>query len=228
MRVSHNVFRHLQGIGPRLNPHARLVLLVMLIELIGAAAMGAMAIYVAQYVIGAPWIAPIGIGIYLVVQMASVPVWVKLAQRIPKHLLWRYAMIGSAMTYGGLFFLAFFENQTLQIAYNLVLVFLAGFAASCAGTIGPSVMSDIIDYDEQQSGERREGVYFAAWSFAAKSAGAVTIAFVGVALSLIGFVPNEEQTLATRIGMTAILGLFPLVCYGVGAWLFSRYSLDAD
>ncbi len=207
------------------NPHARLVLIVMLIELIGAAAMGAMAIYVAQYVIGAPWIAPISIGLYLVVQMASVPIWVKLALRIEKHLLWRYAMIGSAVTYGSLFFLAFIESQTVQIAYNLGCVFIAGFAASCAGTIGPSVMSDIIDYDESQSGERREGVYFAAWSFAAKSAGAVTIAFVGVALSLIGFVPNEEQTQATRIGMTAVLGLFPLVCYGVGAWLFSRYSL---
>lgn len=210
------------------NPHARLVLVVMLIELIGASAMAAMAIYVAQYVIGAPWIAPIAIGLYLVVQTASVPVWVKIAQRIPKHLLWHYAMIGSALTYGSLFFLAFIENQITQIAFNLVGVFLAGFAASCAGTIGPSVLSDIIDFDEKQSGERREGSYFAAWSFAAKSGGAVTIAVVGFALSLIGFVPNEEQSQSTQIGMTAILGLFPLVCYGVGAWLFSRYSLDLD
>ncbi len=208
------------------NPHARLVLIVMLIELIGASAMAAMAIYVAQYVIGAPWIAPIAIGLYLVVQTASVPAWVKLAQRIPKHVLWRYAMIGSAITYGSLFFLAFIESQTAQIAFNLVGVFFAGFAASCAGTIGPSVLADIIDFDERQSGERREGSYFAAWSFAAKSAGAVTIAVVGFALSLIGFVPNEEQSQATQIGMTAILGLFPLVCYGVGAWLFSRYSLE--
>ncbi len=208
------------------NPHARLVLIVMLIELIGASAMGAMAIYVAQYVIGAPWIAPIAIGLYLVVQTASVPIWVKLAQRIRKHHLWRYAMIGSALTYGSLFFLAFIEDQTAQITFNLVGVFLAGFAASCAGTIGPSVLSDIIDFDEKQSGERREGSYFAAWSFAAKSAGAVTIAVVGIALSLIGFVPNEEQSEFTQVGMTAILGLFPLICYGVGAWLFSRYSLE--
>ena len=208
------------------NPHARLVLVVMLIELIGASAMAAMALYVAQYVIGAPWIAPIAIGLYLVVQTVSVPVWIRLAQRIPKHILWRYAMIGSAVTYGSLFFLAFIDNQAIQIGYNLVGVFFAGFAASCAGTIGPSVLSDIIDYDERQSGERREGSYFAAWSFAAKSAGAVTIAVVGFSLSLIGFVPNEEQTQGTQIGMTAILGLFPLICYGFGAWLFSRYSLE--
>ncbi len=217
LEVARDIFR---------NRHARLVLIVMLIELMGAAAMGAMAIYVAQYVIGAPWIAPIAIGLYLVVQMASVPVWVKLAQRMPKHLLWRYAMIGSAITYGSLFLLAFIEPQSLQITWNFVAVFFAGFAASCAGTIGPSVLSDIIDYDERQSGERREGAYFAAWSFAAKSAGAITIAIVGFALSIIGFEPNQEQTQATQIGMTAILGLFPLVCYAIGAWIFSRYSLE--
>jgi Na+/melibiose symporter-like transporter len=38
--------------------------------------------------------------------------------------------------------------------------------------------------------------------------------------------PNVEQTMQVKIAMVSLYGLFPLVCYTVGAILFSRFSLD--
>lgn len=47
------------------------------------------------------------------------------------------------------------------------------------------------DDDERRSGERKEGLYFAAWTFTNKAAGASVVLVVGAALQLAGFEPNE-------------------------------------
>lgn len=210
------------------NPHARLVLIVMLIEFIGAATMGATALYVAQYVMGAPEIAPVIITIYLIIQIAMVPVAVKAISWVPKHKLWLYSMAGTGAAFGGMFLLAFIESQQLQIAWNIAMVVFAAIAAAVGGVVGPTVLSDIIDFDEYTTGERKEGAYFAVWNFAGKAAGGVTIMLVGVVLSVIGFVPNVEQTQFVKVGLAGLLGLFPLICYWIGAWVFSHYKLDDE
>lgn len=210
------------------NPHARLALIVILIELIGSATMGTMAIYVAEYVIGAPQVAPMVIIIYLMTQMATVPLAVKAARRIQKHKLWLYSMVMTGFAFGGMFLLAFIDDRSHQIAWNIFTGIVAGVAAAVGGTVGPSVLSDIIDYDEYTTGERKEGAYFAIWNFAGKAAGGITLMFAGIMLSSIGFVPNVEQSFQVKVGLTGLLGLFPLVCYWLGAWLFTRYRLDDD
>ena len=48
----------------------------------------------------------------------------------------------------------------------------------------------------------------------------------GFMLELSGFVPNQPQTMTTQLWMVGLYGIFPLVCYTVGAILFSRFKLD--
>ena len=48
----------------------------------------------------------------------------------------------------------------------------------------------------------------------------------GFVLQFAGFVPNEEQTMTVQVSMVTLYGLFPLVCYLIGAALFSRFKLD--
>ena len=48
----------------------------------------------------------------------------------------------------------------------------------------------------------------------------------GFALEFSGFVPNQQQTMEVQLVMVSLYGLFPLVCYVVGAILFSRFKLD--
>ena len=48
----------------------------------------------------------------------------------------------------------------------------------------------------------------------------------GFVLQLSGFVPNQAQDMTVQVAMVTLYGLFPLVCYGVGAFLFRNFSLD--
>jgi len=208
------------------NPYARLLISVTFIENIGGAAIGAAALYVAQYVMGMIEIAPYSIITYMLTSALSIPVWVRLAKRFGKVNLWLAAMVGTAVAFGGMFALAFIEQQSHQVVWLMFLSVMCGIFSGCGNTIGPSIQSDVIDYDELLTGERKEGVYFAVWNFAHKSASGITLMITGFVLSWAGFVPNEEQTRVVQLAMCALLGLFPLVCYLIGAALFSRFDLD--
>ena len=52
------------------------------------------------------------------------------------------------------------------------------------------------------------------------------IFITGYVLQFSGFVPNAVQTMTVQIAMGTLYGLFPLVCYAIGALLFSRFTLD--
>ena len=143
------------------NRNARLLLIVQFIESIGSGALGAAALYVAQYVMGNIGIAPYIIVSYLVMSTVSIPLWVRVSKRIPKVSLWIATMAGSAISYGGLFTLVFFEQGTLQVGVLIALSLISGTMSGCAHTMGPSVLSDIIDENELQTGTRKEGAHFA-------------------------------------------------------------------
>ena len=208
------------------NPYARLLISVTFIENIGGAAIGAAALYVAQYVLHRVEIAPWAIITYMLTSTVSIPIWVRLATRFGKVKLWLTAMVGTAVSFSGMFALAFIEHQIIQITWLMFLAVMCGLFAGCGNTIGPSIQSDVIDFDELATGERKEGVYFAVWNFAQKSASGITLMFTGFVLSAAGFVPNEEQTRIVQLAMCALLGLFPFVCYLIGAAMFTRFDLD--
>ncbi len=208
------------------NPHARLLLVVTFIEYVGSSAIAALTLYVTHYVVGAPTLAPLIIFAYMLPSSASVPLWVPLSRRYGKIRVWIGGMILTGLSFGAMFLLAFMDSQSLRIGWIIAMAVLAGLANGCGGTIGPSVQGDVIDWDEHQTGERKEGAYFAAWNFVQKSALGLMLLLTGFVLEFSGFVPNVEQPQSVKLAMVTLYGLFPLVCYAVGAWLFTRFKLD--
>lgn len=207
------------------NVHARLVLIVTFVENIGSAVIGLLTLYIAQYVIGRPELAAVIILSYMIPSSFSVPLWIPLSRRFGKLRLWMFSMMLTGLSFGGMFCLPWLDADT-RVYTIFVLAVFAGLAAGCGGTIAPSVQSDIIDYDEYMTGERKEGSYFAAFNFVQKSATGVMIFITGYVLQFSGFVPNQEQTMTVQVAMVTLYGLFPLVCYTLGTFLFSRFTLD--
>ena len=107
-----------------------------------------------------------------------------------------------------------------------VLATLGGVGGGCGPVIAPSIQSDIIDYDEYMTGERKEGAYFAAFSFAFKGSTGLTLMLTGFVLQLSGFVPNVEQTETAKLAIRCLFALFPLVSTWLGALLLSRFALN--
>ena len=222
----------LQGRGPQAvlgayrdilgNPHARLLLLVFFIESLGGATIGVLTPYMADYVIGNISF-PLVVATYMVAQTASVPIWAPLSRRFGKKTLWLFSML---VTSGG--FGLFFFVGAGDVEMTFVLAALVGAAAGCGNTIAPSVQSDIVDYDEWKTGERKEGGYFAGFNFVQKGAAGATIMLTGFVLQFSGYVPNVEQTEVAQLAIRSLYALFPLACYLIGAILFLRFSLDEE
>jgi len=203
------------------NKHAKLLLIVFLIESSGSATIGILTPYVAEYVVGRPDQTVFYILAYLIPSIASVPFWVPISKKIGKKNMWMFSMFVTAFGFGGMFFLT--EGAVMHIT---VLAFICGLGAGSGAVVAPSIQSDIIDYDEVHSGKRKEGIYFAAWNLVYKSATGFTLMLTGFVLSASGFEPNVEQSEAAKTSLLALYALFPLVCYSIGALIFSRFSLN--
>lgn len=203
------------------NPHARLLLFVFLIESTGGAVVGALTIYFSEYVLETPSLTPLYIGAYFVAATLSVPLWLPLSRRFGKKRLWFLSMLATGAGFGSTFALGPGDAAPL-VAIAVVL----GVAAGCGNMVGPSIQADIIDWDEHETGERKEGAYFAAWNFVFKLATGLTIGITGVALELSGYRPNAAQDASAVLAIRSLYALFPLVCYAIGAALFLRFSFN--
>jgi GPH family glycoside/pentoside/hexuronide:cation symporter len=205
------------------NPHARLLLFVSLVEHLGTANISILTPYASEYVIGTPKMTPIYILCYMVASVLTVLVWVRLAQRFNKKRLWMFSITLTGLSFGGMFLCG--EGDWLPVA---ILATLGGVGSGCGPVVAPSIQSDVIDYDEWVTGQRKEGVYFAAFSFVFKGSAGLTLMLTGFVLQFSGFVPNVEQTETAKLAIKSLFSLFPLVSMLTGAVLLSRFALNRE
>ena len=131
-------------------------------------------------------------------------------------------MLGNGLAFGSTLIVGVGD-----VALTGGLMLIAGIFAGAGGAVSQSVLADIMDFDEYETGERKEGAYSAAAGFAFKSAAGFTVALTGFAIGAAGFVPNETQTPLTIWTLKALFGGAPLVANLIGAMLFRNFSLDA-
>jgi len=208
-------------IPPLLVKERRLLLFVQFVEMAGAGVLGILSPYMMKYILKRPDLVGILPAIFVVFSVASIPVWVRLMRKYGKRNVWVVSMVLFAFSFGAI---AFVEPGQWQWMAGLLLI--AGTAAGCGAAAGPSILADVIDYDEFLTGERKEGAYSAAWGFSIKSANAVIISVTGFALALAGFEPNAEQSYQAEFTLRALFGGLPFVLYIAGAFLFSRFQLN--
>ena len=219
-RVNKNPFKAFRDVW--VNPHAKILILVLFIENLGGAVIGVLTLYVTQYIIGTPALAPLMILAYMLPSALSVPFWIPLSRRFGKINLWVFSMAFTGISFGATFFTPFIDSVTARVVIMFVGAFLAGIAAVCGGAIGPSIKGDVIDYDEYLTGERKEGSYFAALNFVYKSATGIMLLVTGFVLQFSGFIPNEPQTMEVKLALISLYGLVPLVFYSLGAYLLYK------
>ncbi len=204
------------------NAHARIVLTVTFVEMLGLGVLGSLAPYLAKYILHREDLAGILPAVSVGTAMLSVPIWVWLSRRYGKKPVWLVSMIGVAIGYGLLGLV-----QAGDVGMAVGCLTLAGTSSGCGFALGPSILADVIDADEFETGARNEGAYSAAYGFAIKSAGAIVVFILGWVLQLSGFVANQaEQPPMTEMAIRLLLGGLPFVAYIIGAFIFSRYRLS--
>jgi GPH family glycoside/pentoside/hexuronide:cation symporter len=203
------------------NPLARRILAVQFIDSLGLGVLGVLAPYLAEYVLKRPDLIASLPAAYTVSVLASIPLWVLASRRLGKRQVWVAAMIGVALSFGATIFVG--END---VALILVLLVAAGVFAGCGGPIGGSMLADVIDADELATGQRKEGAYTAAFTFAFQVGGGITVFGVGVALELSGFRPNAEQSATAAWTLSGLFAGAPFLMMLAGAFVLRRYALD--
>lgn len=218
-RGGQNPYRALRDVIA--NPHARLLLFIVFIDAIGVGGIGVLIPFVVEYVVKMEEIVPLLLGANMLTSLAAIPFWIWLARYFDKRHLLISAMAASGLGYGLVMFVGKGDWLIMLISSTI-----AGGATTCANVLGYSLKAEIIDCDEYNTGERKEGAYFAGWSFVNKLAGGIMIGLVGFALQLSHFQPNEPiQTTLVENTMVYMMGGFPFVCYMIAAVVFTRFSL---
>lgn len=203
------------------NRHARLLLTVWFVESLGAGVVGVVSPYLAQYVLGRPDLVATLPGIYVVAGVLAVPAWIRLARSRGRRQTWLVAMVGTAIAFG-----ASALPAADDVIVLCILLGVAGACMGCGGALGNAILTDVIDDDERRTGERKEGVYSAAWGFALKLAvGLVTLA-IGLVLEIAGFVPNQPQSATVAWALRGLFAGVPCVAFLLGAYLFRRFELE--
>jgi GPH family glycoside/pentoside/hexuronide:cation symporter len=203
------------------NPHARRILSVQFLDSLGIGVLGVLGPYVAQYVLKRMDLIAALPGVFTACLLASIPLWVIASRRFGKRQAWRAALIGMGLSFGATVFVG--ENDVLPL---LAMLVCAGLFGGCGGPIGASMLADVIDADELATGERKEGAYTAAFTFAFQVGSGITVAMVGFALSLSGFVPNVDQTPAVIWTMKVLFAGTPFLMLSIGALVLRGYALD--
>ncbi|MGK7880218.1 MAG: MFS transporter [Crocosphaera sp.] len=127
-----------------------------------------------------------------------------------------------------------FLLQPGQVAFMFILAIMAGFGVSVAYLIPWSMVPDVIELDELETGQRREGVFYAFMVLLQKFGLALGLFLVGVVLEAAGFVeqipgqplPTQPETalFAIRIAVAPL----PAIILIIGLVLAYFYPITRE
>ncbi|MGH7899530.1 MAG: MFS transporter, partial [Candidatus Binatia bacterium] len=201
----------------------RVVLATFAVMTFGGAVNQPLLIYVVRDWLGVHADLPAVMTAYLLASMASLVFWTALARRLGKNrafeicILWSVVVLGSFPLLGP-------ESPR---AFLFVFFAAAGFAAG-GYMIPTSIAADVVDHDELATGQRREGAFFGLWTLSIKVVAAFAIAFVGISLDLLGYVPNQPQSASTLFGIRMLYGPVPALFLFLSLLIFRRFPLTRE
>lgn len=90
-------------------------------------------------------------------------------------------------------------------------------------------IADVIDYGEVKFGHRNESIITSTNTFLTKTSQAISALIVGLGLSILGFVPNETQSIATQNGLRIMVIVAPIILVFISALLYHKaFHLKGD
>ncbi|NJK80307.1 MAG: MFS transporter, partial [Chloroflexaceae bacterium] len=140
--------------------------------------------------------------------------WNSISHRIGKQNTY---LIGAAIWIGAQ--LALFFVQPEQVALALFIAAVAGIGVSTSYLIPWSLVPDVVDYHELQTGQHQEGMFYGLLVFAQKLGLALGLFIVGVVLAGQGFDQNltvAQQPESAVFAIRLLISLLPAGLLVVG------------
>jgi GPH family glycoside/pentoside/hexuronide:cation symporter len=161
---------------------------------------------------------------YFAGSVISYPFWFRITMRIEKKPAFVVAMITNATC--SMLFMFLTPHSTLALYF---LMGFSGFSAIGIWVTQVSASADVIEWDEERTGQRQEGAYGGITSMSIKIATAITLLLVGPLMSWVGYHPGTAQ-LAPRAAenLRTLFAIGPASIYLMSALVFSRYPITRE
>ncbi|KKJ00489.1 sugar transporter [Prochlorothrix hollandica PCC 9006 = CALU 1027] len=156
-------------------------------------------------------------------------VWSAVSQRVGKKATYFMGMGLWIVAQGGLFFL-----QPDQVTELYILAVMAGVGVSTAYLIPWSMVPDVIDLDELQTGQRREGIFYGFMVLLQKLGLAAGLFLVGKALDGAGFLTTTageaipQQPDSALMAIRVAIGPVPTLFLILGLVLAYYYPITRE
>ena len=180
-------------------------------------------IYFTKYALGLHEYQGLILGILNGATLLAVPFWAYAALKIGKKNTWLLAMIALLIGFSIFYYYPISDLNTLLY----ILVFI-GFGNGATGVLFWSMLPDTIEYGEWKSGIRTESSLYGFMTFAQKGAIGIAVFILGIALTGIGFEPNQEQSEETLKALKNLMSIIPLIGVCIRFALLYFYPIDKN
>ena len=164
-----------------------------------------------------------------VVAIIMLFVWSRVSERIGKRMVYFMGMSMWIIAQAGLFFL-----QPGQVVGLYLLSMMAGVGVATAYLIPWSMLPDVIELDELNTGKRREGIFYAFMVLLQKLGLALGLFLVGLALESTGFIsstpgqPLPAQPGSAMLAIRVAIGPLPTLILLIGLLLAYFYPISRE
>jgi GPH family glycoside/pentoside/hexuronide:cation symporter len=167
-------------------------------------------------------------GVLVLSAIAALPLWAFVSKKLSKKIA---LFSGMAVFAIGLIVISR-TGLTLGPVWFYSLAVFTGIGLSSFFIVLWSMIPDVVEYGQLQTGHRNEGVYYGLWFFVQKLAMAGSAAINGAILSATGFRQSSngavlDQPYGALSGINMLLAVLPLAFIGAGLFILAFYPINA-
>lgn len=171
-------------------------------------------LYFIKYVVRREMQSDLIMGCIFVTAVLALPLWEWASRRWGK----RWAYISGIAFWAVVQLILITLTAAAQLNWILALCALAGIGVAAAHVLPWSIIPDAIEWDEWQTGERHEGMFYSLVTLIQKVASSIAIPLVLLLLDATGYIPNTaEQSPQALLGIRVAIGPIPalILCTGI-------------
>lgn len=182
-------------------------------------------LYFLKYVVQREAQSDLIMGIIFVTAIVLLPFWEWTSRHWNKRFAYAAGVAFWAVVMIGLITL----NAGTPFWLIIVLCALAGIGVSSAHVLPWAIIPDAIEWDEWQTGERHEGMFYSLVTLAQKVASSVTLPLILLMLQVTGYRPTSAvQPASALLGIRLAIGPIPAVLLSVGIVFAIIYPLSRE
>ena len=178
-----------------------------------------------KYVMGRETDSDLIMAVIFIVAIFALPFWEWTSRKLNKRLAYAAGIAFWAVVQVVLITM----NASSPLTLILFLCGLAGIGVGAAHVLPWSIIPDAIEWDEYQTGERHEGMFYSLVTLMQKIASSIAIPLTAVFLDLTHYVPNSAtQPASALLGIRILVGPIPALLLIIGIIFALKYPLSRE